>query len=47
MVNVAHGSDSYDSLLRECKIIGFGLGGESKIKKIIDLWYLDDDDNNK
>ena len=38
MRNGAHASDSLEALEREMKIIKFGQGKGTTIKKIIDLW---------
>ena len=46
MRNGAHASDSSEALAREMKIIRFGQGGKASIKKIIDLWFSDDVDDN-
>lgn len=43
MKNGAHASDSPEALEREMKIIRFGQGGKASIKKIIDLWFFEDD----
>jgi hypothetical protein len=44
MRNGAHASDSPDALTREMKIIRFGQGGKASIKKIIDLWFGEEED---
>ena len=33
-----------EALVREMKIIRFGQGGKASIKKIIDLWFSEDED---
>ena len=43
MRNGAHASDSPEALEREMKIIRFGQGGKASVKKIIDLWFFEDD----
>ena len=43
MRNGAHASDSPEALEREMRIIRFGQGGKASVKKIIDLWFFDDD----
>ena len=42
MRNGAHASDSPEALEREMKIINFGQGNESSVKKIIDIWLHKD-----
>ena len=43
MKNGAHASDSPEALEREMKIIRFGQGGKASVKKIIDLWFFEDE----